>query len=118
MSKRLHEALLIAVAAPLLGVLMGGVYAWPAIGVTRGRDPWLTLLLAVGLATTVFGVGAIAGQPAGRLGVVLASAMAGLVAMRALFGSFDRNLERFGVVHTSTLLLLGIMVSMGRAGRL
>jgi hypothetical protein len=43
---------------PFLGVLFGGIYSVPAILLSRGRDPWLSVLLLSGLALTVFGAGA------------------------------------------------------------
>jgi hypothetical protein len=117
--KVFHEALVIIVGVPVVGILMGGAYSLPAIRITKGRDPWLTILLAVGLSITVLGIGIIAREPWVHLAVVLVVGGLLLVAMRSLFGSFKGNLERFGLVHMATLLVLWIVVLRGRVhGRL
>lgn len=46
---RAREALLLCLAVPFLGILFGGVYSTPAIRLSRGRDPWLSLLLLSGV---------------------------------------------------------------------
>ena len=60
---RAETALMMIVGVPVIGVLMGGIYSLPAMKVTDERDPWLTTLLACGLAITVFGIGFITGTP-------------------------------------------------------
>jgi len=117
--KAFHEAIVIIVGVPVVGILMGGAYSLLATRITKGRDPWLTMLLAVGLSITVFGIGIIAREPWVHLAVVLGVACLLLVAMRSLYGSFEGNLEHFGLVHMATLLLLWIVVLRGRVhGRL
>jgi hypothetical protein len=112
LSSRLREAVLIIVGVPVVGILMGGVYSLAASRITRGREPWLTLLLAVGLSITVVAVGIVAGASWRHLAVVLLFALLGLVATRSLFGPFGGDLiERFGSVHFATLVLLSGVLS-------
>ena len=62
--------LVILIAGPVVGLLLGGVYSWPAIRFTKGREPWLSLLLVVGLSVTVFGLGLAAQVPVLYLAIV------------------------------------------------
>jgi hypothetical protein len=114
LSSRLREGFVIVVSAPLVGILMGGIYSVPAMRIAKGRDLWLMLLLASGLSLTVFGIGIVVGASWGQLTLVLALAILGLVSMRTLFGSMDRSVERFGVVHLATLLMLLFVIIGGK----
>jgi hypothetical protein len=105
------EVALIMFAIPLLGGLMGGVYSVPAIYLTKERDPWLTLFLAIGLAVTVFGIGYTQQSPLQPLCWVFSISLLLLLLARWAFGSLGHSLERFGMVHIATLLLLGGMFS-------
>lgn len=97
--------MLILFAVPVLGVLLGGIYSIPAMKITNERDPWLTLLLVLGLGCTVFGIGFLGGTPfiwslaVFALGIILA------LLARWLHGSLGHNLERFGMVHMLVLML-------------
>jgi hypothetical protein len=98
-----------AVALVVFGVfaltLLGGMYSVPAIKLTNGREPWLSMLLGLGLALTVFSVGSIYAVPLSRLAVVWGVGILLLLVARWSYGSLDHNVERFGVVHAPTLLL-------------
>ena len=102
----ISERLLIICVIPLLGVLLGGIYSLPAMRVTRERDPWLTLLLSCGLAITVFGLGLLSGTPTWTLGLVYGASILLLLVARRLYGSLGHNVERFGLVHMATLMIL------------
>ena len=108
MKKRigLGEIALIIFAVPFIAGLMGGIYSWPAMSLTKERDPWLTLLLAGGLATTVFGLGYAMQLSIESMGWVFAASVLLLLLARWAFGSLGHNLERFGMVHMATLMLL------------
>jgi hypothetical protein len=100
------------VGVPLLGVLMGGVYSLPAMKVTKGKDPWLTILLAMALGLTVGGVGTVlhCGRRDLLLGVWRVS-VALLLLARLAYGSLGHGVERFGLVHAPTLVA-AIVVSL------
>jgi len=100
------EFVLIALVFPLLGILMGGIYSYPAMRLTKERDPWLTLLLGVGLAITVFGVGYAAHTPPIYLVSVWLVSVLLLLLARAAFGNLGHSFERFGMVHMATLFIL------------
>jgi purine-cytosine permease-like protein len=112
--KLAQQTLVIVVGVPVVGVLMGGIYWLPATRITKGREPWLSLLLVVGLAATVIGIGRSIGEPLSHLAIVLAIALFLLLLARGLFGSFDR-LERFGILHVATLVSLMIASAVTRA---
>lgn len=95
--------LLIGIAGPVVGLLLGGVYSWPAIHFTKGREPWLSLLLAIGLSVTVFGLGLAAQVPVLYLTIVFLVVLVLLLLARRFQGAFDHNLERFGMVHAVAL---------------
>lgn len=102
---------------PILGILMGGIYSFPAMRLTKERDPWLTLLLAVGLAVTVFGLGCPVGTPVEQLAVVWAVSILLLLAARMMYGGLGHSLERFGIVHMATLLILFAVLALNGVKR-
>jgi hypothetical protein len=104
------------IAVPVLGLLMGGIYSMPAMHLCKGREPWLSLSLSLGLAVTVFGLGYLGDTP-----VILSAAGWGLSVIllllaRRLYGSLDGKLERFGLVHASALLIVFGLAALTRAG--
>jgi hypothetical protein len=104
MNKKFREQLIVVlIALPVLLVMMGGVYSIPAISVTRGRDPWFTLLLGAGLLATVAGIGFACNL---RFPVILGAWLCACMALfvRRRFGKLDHNLERFGLIHGMTLV--------------
>ena len=81
---------------------MGGVYSFPAMSVTKNKEPWLTLLLALGLSITVAAFGLLFFQ----LGIQIIYAVLSaniLLCIRRAFGKLDHNAERFGIVHAFSL---------------
>ncbi|WP_437983866.1 hypothetical protein [Sorangium sp. So ce117] len=104
--RRAREALLLCLAVPFIGILFGGIYSVPAIQLSRGRDPWLSVLLLSGLALTVFGAGSLLRIPASLLGGVYVVAAVALFVVRRAYGGLDGNLERFGIVHLFALALV------------
>jgi hypothetical protein len=113
--KPAHEKFINVVAlialVPVVGLLLGGVYSVPAIKITNGRDPWLSILLGLGLAVTVFGTGLMFAVPLSHLTIVWAVGILLLLGARALYGSLDHSLERFGMAHAPTLLLTTLAVA-------
>lgn len=102
--KVFENLVLFGVGVPVVGLLMGGIYSMPAMRVCKGREPWLSVSLSIGLAITVFGLGYLADTPilfscgAWAFSVIL------LLVARRLHGTLDGNLERFGLVHAAALL--------------
>ena len=86
----------------VVGLLMGGVYSLPAMSVTKDKEPWLTLLLALGLSITVTAVGLLLFQSGMQIIYAVLAANA-LLCIRRAFGKLDHNVERFGLVHAATL---------------
>lgn len=115
-SKVFETVALVGIAVPVVGLLMGGIYSMPAMRLCKGREPWLSVLLSLGLAITVFGLGYLGETPilfsAGAWGfsVIL------LLVARRLYGTLDGNLERFGMVHGSALLAALIVVALTANG--
>jgi hypothetical protein len=104
-SKAFETAVVYGVGLPVVGVLMGGIYSVPAISLCKGREPWLSVLLSLGLAVTSFGLGYLGETPILlSAGGWVVSVMLLLVARR-LYGNLDDNLERFGLVHAVSLLI-------------
>lgn len=103
-AKLQETLLLVPLAGSVVGLLLGGIYSWPAIQLTKGREPWLTLLLAAGLAITVFGLGQLSGASLLLAGGVWALAVLLLLVVRRVQGALDHNLERFGMIHAFALL--------------
>jgi hypothetical protein len=99
MNNRFQNVLIVLIAAPVLGVLMGGVYSVPSMRITSCRDPWLTILLGAGLSITVGVIGF-----AFDLGLLRIVGAWALLLVRRFFGKLDHNLERYGLVHAVTLV--------------
>jgi len=119
-ARKVVETLAVAlIAAPVVGLFMGGIYSLPAIRLTRGREPGLSILLSVGLAVTVFGLGFMLSVPlVFRAGIWLLS-IGLLLATRKYVGVLDHNLERFGKVHALALLitfLVAVVLKPGFSG--
>ncbi len=120
----MRELVLVVVfGVPVVGLLMGGVYSIPASRLTGARDPWLTVLLGLGLGVTVVGGGTLMsggvplrGGSASALAWVFAGSIALLLAARRVYGHLGHSVERFGLVHAATLLATGIVSTARRGG--
>lgn len=102
----------------VVGLFMGGIYSLPAMRVCKGREPWLSASLSIGLAVTVFGLGYLTDTP-----ILFSTAAWGvslllLLAARRLHGSLDGNLERFGLVHVPALLMALVLAALTEHGLL
>ena len=94
------------VAIPMLGFLFGGIYSFPAIKLTRGKEPWLGILLAAGLAVTIFGIGLPGHLSVPLLALLWVCSILLLLLARWFFGPLNDSLEHFGIVHVITLILV------------
>ena len=104
-SKVFENIALFGIGVPVVGLLMGGIYSMAAMRLCKGREPWLSVSLSIGLASTVFGLGYLADTPTlSSIGAWSFSVILLLVARR-LHGTLDGNLERFGLVHATALLI-------------
>jgi len=110
------EMVLIALMFPILGILFGGIYSYPAGRLTKERDPWFTLLLAAGLAFTIFAVGYAVHASSAHLGMVWLASIVLLLLVRAAFGLVG-NLEHSGMVHMATLFILVLVLFFTRHPR-
>lgn len=82
---------------------MGGIYSLPAIRLTKSSDPWLTILLSIGLTTTVAAIGLM--FSASYLHIIYVILFANiLLIIRRCFGKMDHNVERFGLIHGLSLV--------------
>ena len=116
-ASRLFENItVLGIAVPVVGLLMGGIYSMPAMHVCKGREPWLSMLLSIGLAITVFGLGYLTDTPilfsigAWGFSVIL------LLVARRHHGTLDGNLERFGLVHATALLITFALAALTAHG--
>ncbi|MDH4324808.1 MAG: hypothetical protein OEW90_11775 [Betaproteobacteria bacterium] len=106
----------LGIGVPVVGLLMGGIYSMPAMHVCKGREPWLSVSLSIGLAITVFGLGYLTDTPilfsvgAWGFSVIL------LLVARRLYGTLDGNLERFGLVHAAALLIAFVLALLTAHG--
>ena len=108
-AKVFETIVIVGLAVPVLGLLMGGIYSMPAMRLCKGREPWLSVLLACGLGITVFGIGYLAETPIlFSIGGWIFSVILLLVA-RHLHGTLDGNLERFGLVHAPALMVAFVL---------
>jgi hypothetical protein len=115
-NKVLEAMVVFGVGLPVVGLLMGGVYSVPAMSLCKGREPWLSALLSLGLGITLFGVGYLGETPMLRsIGAWGLSVMLLLVARR-LYGNLDDNLERFGLVHAMVLMIALVLAALPADG--
>jgi hypothetical protein len=96
----------------MVGLFMGGIYSVPSISLCKGREPWLSALLSLCLAITIFGVGYLGETP-----IVLSAAAWGFCVLllqiaRRLHGNLDDNLERFGLVHALALIIAFVLATL------
>jgi hypothetical protein len=107
---------IILLGVPVLGVLFGGVYLLPAIMLTKEREPWLSLLLSVSLAITVFGLGRCFHTPIAFLFGVWATTIVLLLIAKLVYGSLGHNLERFGMVHIAAIFITVLVSAAAKVG--
>ena len=106
----LQTLAILCIAVPMLGFMAGGIYSFPAIKLTKGKEPWLSMLLAAGLAVTVLGIGASGKLPWLTMGGIWLVGVALLVLARWFYGSLSHSLESFGVVHVFMLMIVMFVV--------
>ena len=86
----------------VVGLYMGGIYSLPAMRLTKDTDPWLTVLLGIGLTITVSILGMLIFTS--WLHVLYAVLIANtLLVIRRSLGKLDHNVERFGMIHALCL---------------
>ena len=72
--------------------------------ITKSSDPWLTILLGIGLTITVTTMGLLIFIS--YLHVIYAILIANaLLIIRRLFGKLDHNVERFGLIHAFCIVV-------------
>jgi hypothetical protein len=108
------EWVFIALFAPILALLFGAIYFVPVMHLTKQREPWFTLTLALCLAITVFGLGYFSETSLTLLCWVYLASIALLLLVRFTFGLRD-NLEHFAMVHQGTLVILLTLVAVWHA---
>jgi hypothetical protein len=97
MTKKFDPALIIAI--PLLGIVGGGYLSLPTTSLTRGKEPWTSMTLLVGLGTMIFLVGHF-GLRTTQL-PILWSWLAGSIIylLMASVGGFRQHIEPFFAAH-------------------
>lgn len=110
-----ERMLLVLIAVPVVGVLMGGAYALPAMWVSRGKEPYLTILLCACLALPVLAVGHILRTHHQWLMAHWLLSVLLLLARRAS-GPLNGSVERFGIVNALAILLAFVGGMLARAG--
>lgn len=97
MTKKFDPVLLIAI--PLLGIVGGGYLSLPTTSLTRGKEPWTSMILLIGLGTMIFLVGNFGFRT--TLSPILWSWLAGSILyflMESVVG-FRQHIEPFFVAH-------------------
>jgi hypothetical protein len=110
MTMKFDPALLFAI--PMFGIVGGGYLSLPTTSITRGKEPWTTITLLVGLGTMIFLVGHFgfrATQPP-----MLWSWLAGstMYFLMASVGGFRQHIEPFFVAHMTAFVCLMWLVSL------
>ncbi len=97
MIKKFDPVLIVAI--PLLGIVGGGYLSLPTTSLTRGKEPWTSKALLVGLGTMIFVVGHFGFRT--TLPPILWSWLAGsiLYFLMASVGGFRQHIEPFFVAH-------------------
>lgn len=102
-SSILHNIPIYVLGFIIVGLFMGGIYSLPAMRVTKSNDPWLTILLSIGLTITVTTIGVIFFTS--YIHLIYAILIANiLLIIRRCFGKMDHNVERFGLIHGFSLI--------------
>ena len=101
----IRELPLVILAGVVLGILMGAVWSYPAMLISKCRDPYYTVLLGLSLGLTVSIVSFFLELPL-QASITCFGVSVLLLGLRRLVGRLDHNFERFGMVHAFTLLLV------------
>lgn len=99
---------------PFFLLFSGAFISLPALYISRSREPWHTLTLALGLALLVFGIGISTEVPHRLLCGVLVGAWLMLALLRCLFGRGMRNVENFAPVYMFTMIAIMCTVQVYR----
>lgn len=104
MTKKFDPALLIAI--PLLGIVGGGYLSLPTTSLTRGKEPWTSIILLVGLGTMIFLVGHFGFRT--TQSPILWAWLAGSIMyfVMASVGGFRQHIEPFFVAHMIAFVCL------------
>jgi hypothetical protein len=110
MNKKFDPALLIAI--PLLGIVGGGYLSLPTTSLTRGKEPWTSMVLVLGLGAVVFLVGHYGFNV--RLSLVLWAWLAGSIVyfLMTSVGGFRQHIEPFFAGHMIALVCLFALASI------
>lgn len=110
MAKKIDPVLLIAI--PLLGIVGGGYLSLPTTSLTRGKEPWTSMTLLVGLGTMIFLVGHFGFRT--TLSPILWSWLAGSIMyfLMASVGGFRQHIEPFFVAHMIAFVCLMGLASL------
>lgn len=104
MTRKFDPALIIAI--PLLGILGGGYLSLPITSISRGKEPWTSIVLLLCLVAPIWLVGrfAIMSSPT----TILWSWAAGLAfyLIMASAGGFRQHIEPFFVAHMMAFLCM------------
>jgi hypothetical protein len=110
-----ETAVVYLLAIPVLGVLMGGLYALPILSLTRGKEPYTTATLAASLALPLLAIGWVFRTHASWIiGEWLVAML--LLLLRRARGPLDGNIERFGIVNCATCCLAVAVGFLTRTG--
>lgn len=97
MTKKFDPLLLIAI--PLLGIVGGGYLSLSTLSLTRGKEPWTSMILVLGLGAMIFLVGHF--EFRSTLSPIFWSWVAGSIMylLMASVGGFRQHIEPFFVAH-------------------
>ena len=104
MTKKFDPALLIAI--PLLGIVGGGYLSLPTTSLTRGKEPWTSIILLVGLGMMIFLIGHFGFRT--TQSPILWAWLAGSIMyfLMASVGGFRQHIEPFFVAHMIAFVCL------------
>ena len=106
------NTLILCIFLPLFATVFGGVYSWGGMWISKGKDPMMTFLLAIGVGISVFGFGFATEMELPHMLFAFVISLAGLLLLKITHQRSTIGPMAFGGLHFLSLFLTMILASI------
>jgi hypothetical protein len=102
--KKFDPALILAI--PLLGVIGGGYFSLPVLQLTRGREPYTSLILGVGIAAIVWSIAHHILSVSIGYSALMSVLPLAVYLISTSVGGFRQHIEPFFMAHMMAIMVI------------